>query len=307
MASFLGALSALFGWVYTICWSASFYPQPLLSWRRRSTSGTTVDYPLINSLGKSPLSPPSPGGKWSLTGSLGDRLLLGFASYLASNLAFYYSATVRAQYAARHRGLTPTVQFNDVTFALHALLLSLLTTSQYLAGARAWGFAPAAAGRQPSRFILGVAAGSVLGVLLSFMLVAGARSEGREADPRTDWCELDVVYALGYVKLVITLVKYTPQLVANWRNKSTVGWSIWQVLLDVAGGVLSVSQQGIDSYRQGDWSGISGNPVKFALGNVSMAYDTLFILQHYVVYRRGGEGRSGEEDRLLPDEERRID
>lgn len=51
MAGFLGFLSALFGWVYTFCWSASFYPQPLLNWRRRSTSGTTVDFPLINTIG----------------------------------------------------------------------------------------------------------------------------------------------------------------------------------------------------------------------------------------------------------------
>lgn len=55
MASLLAPLSALFGWVYTFCWSASFYPQPLLNFRRRSTSGTTVDFPFLNVLGPSPL------------------------------------------------------------------------------------------------------------------------------------------------------------------------------------------------------------------------------------------------------------
>lgn len=49
--SFLGLLSALFGWIYTACWSLSFYPQPLLNFQRKSTSGTTVDFPLINCLG----------------------------------------------------------------------------------------------------------------------------------------------------------------------------------------------------------------------------------------------------------------
>ena len=48
---FLEVLSMLFGWVYFACWSASFYPQPLLNHRRRSTSGTTIDFPLINCLG----------------------------------------------------------------------------------------------------------------------------------------------------------------------------------------------------------------------------------------------------------------
>ena len=48
---FLQVLSGLFGWVYTLCWSLSFYPQPILNFRRKSTSGTTVDFPLINCLG----------------------------------------------------------------------------------------------------------------------------------------------------------------------------------------------------------------------------------------------------------------
>jgi hypothetical protein len=50
---FLEFVSAVFGWVYTFCWSASFYGQPLLSYRRKSTSGTTADYPFSNSLGMS--------------------------------------------------------------------------------------------------------------------------------------------------------------------------------------------------------------------------------------------------------------
>lgn len=49
---FFDVLSGLFGWVYTLCWSLSFYPQPLLNFSRKSTSGTTVDFPLINCLGK---------------------------------------------------------------------------------------------------------------------------------------------------------------------------------------------------------------------------------------------------------------
>ena len=51
---FLNVLSGLFGWVYFFAWSASFYPQPLLNWRRRSTTGTTVDFPFINVLGECP-------------------------------------------------------------------------------------------------------------------------------------------------------------------------------------------------------------------------------------------------------------
>ncbi len=211
-----------------------------------------------------------------------NGLLPGFLAYLAQNCALYYSPVIRAQYAARHRGLTPTVQFNDVAFALHALVLSCITASQYVPSL--WGFAPAP-GQRPSRFILGIGSGCLLGLSAAAVLVAALAPA--DPDPATGWCWLDVVYAAGFVKLAITLVKYAPQIATNWRNRSTRGWSIGQILLDFSGGLLSIAQQSIDSYRQRDWSGITGNPVKFALGNVSMLYDLVFFTQHYVLYADG--------------------
>ncbi len=227
--------------------------------------------------------------------------LAGFISYLCSNLALYYAPGVRKQYAARNAGLTPTVAFNDIVFALHASALCLITVSQYLAP-RAWSFSHNPASR-PSRFALGILAGAVAGVVATYIIVGVSDN----ADPAVDWCDLDVVYSLGYVKLLITLVKFTPQLVANARNKSTRGWSISQILLDFVGGVLSVSQQALDSYEQHNWSGITGNPVKFSLGFVSMVYDVMFMLQHYVLYRHADQRDGDETTRLLRDEERRVD
>ena len=284
----LAVLSALFGWVYTVCWSLSFYPQPLLNARRRSTAGTTVDFPLVN--------------------------CLGFLAYLLSTSALRYSATVRAEYAARHHGLTPAVAVNDVAFAAHALLLSLVTLSQYLLPRLWWGAhrvdsetaglltghseaaASAASPRtasRPSRFILWLMSGCVASVALAVVLVLQSSDvpPSFTSDSTLDstqaaaaWAWLDVVYALGYVKLLVTLVKYSPQVLVNWRNRSTSGWSIAQILLDFSGGLLSIAQLVIDSLRQGDWSGVTGNPVKLLLGNVSMAYDVVFIVQHYVLY-----------------------
>ena len=42
------------------------------------------------------------------------------------------------------------------------------------------------------------------------------------------------------------------------------------------------------SIAVGDWSGITGDPVKFGLGLVSMVYDAIFMLQHYVWYPAHG-------------------
>ncbi|OTB07870.1 hypothetical protein M426DRAFT_71601 [Hypoxylon sp. CI-4A] len=276
--SFLEFLSALFGWVYTLSWSLSFYSQPLLNVRRKSTSGTTVDFPFINTI--------------------------GFLAYLVYNSVFYSSPVIRHQYALRNHDHTPTVAVNDVVFAAHAFVVCAVLTTQYFIPSL-WGF-DRAPGTRPSRLILGVVGGSVVAVPIITLIVAYGPED---ADPKTAWAWLDVIYTISYVKLLITLVKYAPQLVYNFRNRSTKGWSIWQILFDFVGGILSIAQLVIDSWLQGDWSGITGNPVKFALGNVSMLYDLVFMAQHYVIYRDDDSTKDSERDALLEngDDRRRLD
>jgi hypothetical protein len=93
---------------------------------------------------------------------------------------------------------------------------------------------------------------------------------------------------LGYIKLVITVVKYVPQAIMNYRRKSTVGWSIGNIFLDFTGGFLSVLQIFIDGANTGNWDVFAGggsfNIAKFALGFTSMVFDILFFCQHYFIY-----------------------
>lgn len=76
-----------------------------------------------------------------------------------------------------------------------------------------------------------------------------------------------------------------PQVALNYKRQSTEGWKIGTILLDLAGGVLSMVQLVLDSSLQGDWSGITGNPVKLLLGNITIFFDAIFCIQHYVLYR----------------------
>lgn len=48
--------------------------------------------------------------------------------------------------------------------------------------------------------------------------------------------------------------------------------------------MLSLAQLVIDSSLQMDWTGLSGNPMKIGLAMVSLAFDVVFLLQHYVLY-----------------------
>lgn len=95
---------------------------------------------------------------------------------------------------------------------------------------------------------------------------------------------LNFVYALSYTKLGISFIKYMPQVYLNYTRGSTVGWNIWNVLLDFTGGALSVAQHLMDCGTTGNWSGITGNPVKFGLGFLSIFFDIIFMLQHYVFF-----------------------
>jgi cystinosin len=167
-----------------------------------------------------------------------------------------------------------------------------------------WGFERSAR-RKPSHLITGVFTGCIISALLTIFVVA---SQAPSVDPKTAWAWLDVIYVISYVKLLVTIVKYAPQLVYNMRNRSTKGWDISQILFDFSGGFLSIAQLGIDSYLQHDWSGVTGNPVKFFLGNVSMFYDLLFMVQHYCLYRESSP-KDGERQTLLEEGEsdRRLD
>jgi cystinosin len=291
------ALSRLMGWTYFLCWSASFYPQPYMNWRRKSTHGLAIDYPTAN--------------------------VLGFVAYTISTAAFLFSPTIRSQYAYRHPASPePTVRFNDFMFAAHGAVLCILTYSQFWP--QIWGF-QVGAKQRTSPFVRGVFWGSIVGVITTAVVV---RLKGIERgnDPQ-GWAWIEVVskiacvhhhmdfadplkvYAISYIKLIVTAIKYFPQVIVNYRRKSTVGWSIEQILLDFSGGILSIGQLFIDASLQADWSGVTGNPVKFGLGNVSILFDIIFMTQHYVLYRHPAktfedEERRGEEQGLLEGESR---
>lgn len=197
---------------------------------------------------------------------------LGFACYATYNLALFHNPAVRKEYQDRHNGGAVPVQSNDVAFAVHALVLSTITVLQilYYDG---W--------KLPSRIVgVGMLA-LVLFIGLCGILVATHTLPA-----------LDLLYVLSYIKMGITLVKYTPQVILNYQRKSTAGWSIWQILLDFGGGTLSDAQLVLDCHNLGDWTGLTGNLAKLMLGMVSIVFDIVFLVQHYILYPDADEHES---------------
>lgn len=97
-------------------------------------------------------------------------------------------------------------------------------------------------------------------------------------------------------------MKYTPQALLNYRRKSTVGFAISAVVMDLVGSLLSLMQLLIDASLLGSWKGVTGNPAKFALGYISLLIDLVFIWQRFVLYRHAEDASVKEDGRGEGDE-----
>jgi len=198
--------------------------------------------------------------------------VFGFLCYSTFNIGMFTSTALRDEYRRRHHGNEPQIQANDVAFSVHALLISSITMLQSLMYKRD----PGQKLSNVNTIVLsGLIGASFVGALL---VLTGT------VHP------LDYIYFLSFLKLYISIAKYIPQAWLNRTRKSTVGWSIHNILLDLTGGILSIAQLVLDSALANDWSAISGAPAKFGMGLLSIGFDVLFIVQHFVLYRHSRSG-----------------
>jgi cystinosin len=192
--------------------------------------------------------------------------LTGHFSYGVFNVCLFWSSSVQAEYFNIHpRGVNP-VQANDVFFSIHATAACLVTLIQC--------FIYESGGQR-----LSVVCRILLAVIWLFLIISLFVAVGHAIT----W--LMYLYFFSYVKLAITIIKYVPQAWMNFRRKSTVGWSIGNILLDFTGGTLSILQMCLIAYNTDDWTSVMGDLTKFGLGLFSVMFDVLFIVQHYIIYR----------------------
>lgn len=134
-----------------------WYPQLLTNFATRSVAGASLDFTLFN--------------------------LLGFVAYTAYNVSLYAVPLVRAQYRADHGGIDPDVRSNDVFFAVHALLCTVV------------GAVQAARYDRGGQTLSKAAVTSVTVAAVGLAAYAAAWFDGQCGK-----CALGLIYALGYVK-----------------------------------------------------------------------------------------------------------
>lgn len=197
--------------------------------------------------------------------------IIGFTCYTSYNVLMYFDTYIQELYEHNYPHSLIPVLLNDVVFATHALFACLITALQCFLYDRGnqrisytcWSIAT----------LFGLIAGVTL-LLTAFEIM----------NP------LQYIMCLSYIKMAVTVCKYFPQAFMNFRRRSTIGWSIGNVLLDFLGGSMDITQMILQGANTDDWSIFYGNPVKLGLGLVSMIFDVIFMVQHYCLYRNSGEG-----------------
>lgn len=245
---FLYYLSAVFGWIYFLAWSISFYGQFIENFRRKSVSGLNFDFEIYN--------------------------LVGFTGYTIYTIRGYIDDNLG----------TGTVQIQDIFFASHALLITILTLIQIL-----YYYNPKDELQKISPLTITIVSVIIWGAILLIIVENGFEYYDPHVKENRKYIFNSLVY-LGWTKVFISLIKFLPQLISNFRRKSTIGWNIHNILLDFTGGVFSFGQNIIDSVRdrfsvtsEGQSKGL--NIAKYAISFVSIIFDILFMIQHYLLFR----------------------
>ena len=254
-------LSNIIGYTYFLAWSLSFYPQIYLNYQRKTTQGLSVDFCCLN--------------------------VLGYVCYTIYTTNFFFNKNVIDAYkdkmsisgdnddTAQSKGEI-TVTGNDVAFAIHAIIMASVTLLQV-------GFYDSFTARPPSKRVYIILFCTAVFCLL---YIVGTWSYQGQVDI------LGFLYVLGTIKICVTIGKYVPQALMNQSRKSTVGWNVWNVILDLTGGILSLIQLVGDCWAMDDWSGIVGNPAKMLLSLVTITFDGIFLVQHYILYPENEENAS---------------
>ncbi|CAH8385105.1 unnamed protein product [Eruca vesicaria subsp. sativa] len=217
----------------------------------------------------------------SVVGLNFDFALLNFtkhSSYMIYNVCLYFSPFIQKQYFDLYgdKEMIP-VAANDVAFSLHAVLVTAFTLFQICIYDRGT--------QKVSRFATGLVI-LVWGFAATCFFIAL---------PTRSWLWLITIF--NSIQVCMTCVKYIPQAKMNFTRKSTIGWSIENILLDFCGGVSNYLQMVVQSVDQGSWVNFYGNIGKTLLSLVTIFFDIIFMVQHYVLYPPKKVSKSVEESK----------
>lgn len=187
------------------------------------------------------------------------------SSYLIYNASLYFSPAVQQQYFDKYgHGEMIPVAANDVAFSIHCVLLTAFTLFQICIYDRG--------NQKLSKITVAIVSAVWLTAAICLFIALPAHS----------W--LWLVSTFNSIQVALTVIKYIPQVLMNFRRQSTDGFSIGNILLDLAGGVTNYVQMVIQSIDQNSWVNFYGDMGKVLLSLVTVVFDFIFISQHFILY-----------------------
>ncbi|EER09461.1 Cystinosin, putative, partial [Perkinsus marinus ATCC 50983] len=240
----LPILSQCCGVAYLFAWSAMYYPQLYLNYKRKSVQGFSLDLWLYN-----------------LSGFLGYAVYNCYRAYM--QMAF---------------DLPRAVKTHDVVFSVHGLICNILIGLQIYFYERG--------GQMISKWtwVFVIIACAVF-LYLSFLAWLQLLPWDSLMNTDGSTALITPIQFLGTIKVIITFVKYIPQIIMNHRRKSTAGLAIQVPMMDIAGALFSGLQNILDAIYQSDIHIVTGNLPKMLIGTASSLYGFIILFQHYVLYR----------------------
>lgn len=211
--------------------------------------------------------------------------VLNYICYTLYNAFFFWDATIRQEYKDRNGADAEiTVESNDVAFSINALALTLVILAQIFYYD---GFSS-----QPLSNMCKTIIGST--IVMSALYILCVLFDV----PNFEW--IDFLYIMATVKLILTVMTYIPQIVLNYKRKSTQGFNIWNVIFDFSGGLLSLIQLYFDCVDMNNFSGIQGNWAKLVLSFITLIFDGIYFVQHYILYRNNSASIEEGESQYSP-------
>lgn len=248
-------LEQLLGWCYVIAWSISVYPSVWNNWKLKSTQAVSVDFVMLNTFGYSCLI-------WSLLLQL-----------------YCWQDTVAKEDGAQALA-RPKVSHFDFWYCLHGVVMNLVLCSQVMCGATIWRF-HAEQRRMKPVYRKTLLAAITLWLLATLRFFNSIKSNGWDNAVTLAYCN-----KLILLKILMSLIKYIPQVKHNYERKSMRGFPIEAVLCDLIGGICSIWQLALQlSADQGFTAAIFiANFGKIGIALVTLFFNFVYISQ-WIVYR----------------------
>lgn len=237
-------ISKIFGWISFVVWSISFYPQVYTNYVKKSAEGITLDMNIY--------------------------YILGYIFYSTYLFTMYFNSKISNKYEQIFNVSTTEIDLSDIFFVTHSSILSIVLTVQYFIY------------RKPNTkpldcinkgIILFISYSMLLYLVISYVFIMCISSDLSTI--------VYYIYTCGMVNNIISCIKYLPQIVYHYKNKSIGEWNLWNTHTDIAGGIFLIAQITADAISANDSSIIYSNLTKLNLSLITIIFDIIIYIQYY--------------------------